>query len=64
MANDIVFSDVPIGRSFISPSGILYKKETKISAKPIRNANGVTITNGDLTVKFFGTSIILQFYTG
>jgi len=64
MARSLTFSEVPIGRSFIAPSGVLYKKESKISAKPIRDANSVEITNGSLTVKFYQTKILLELYTG
>jgi len=64
MANELTFSEVPIGRSFIAPSGVLYKKESKVSAVPIRNANGITIENGNSTVKFYKTDLVLEFYTG
>jgi len=64
MSKELIFADVPIGRDFIAPSGVRYKRISKVNAKAITDSNNITIVDGKTTVKFYKTNILLQFYTG
>ena len=64
MSKELIFSDVSIGRDFISPSGVRYKKTSKVNAKAITDANNKSIENGQTTVKFYMTNVLLTMYTG
>lgn len=51
------FDKIRIGRKFQAPSGIIYKKTSKVRSLPIKDANKVDIS-GAKTTSLFKNSVI------
>lgn len=60
MAEQLTFSEISIGRKFITPTGVTYKKIDRIYAVPIIDANGEEIVNGATTLSFQKTKIVME----
>jgi len=60
MANKVTFDQVNIGKKFLAPSGITYKKTSVVYCIPVIDSNKVTISDGEKTASFYGTKIVLE----
>jgi hypothetical protein len=62
MSNTLTFDSIHIGSLFNSPSGIVYQKNSKVRATTMYDIDGVRITTGKTTSKFYKTDITVTKY--
>ena len=60
MSGKITFDRVNIGKKFLAPSGITFKKISVVYCIPVIDANKKAIANGEKTASFYSTKIVLE----
>ena len=57
MATTMTFNEIPSGRKFKVPTGITYQKISTQQAKPVKQVDGVAISNGLITTAFYNSKL-------
>lgn len=53
----MTFNEIPSGRKFRVPTGIVYQKISTRQAKPVQQVDGTVIKNGLVTTSFYNSKL-------